>query len=169
MDSLWEALNRRKQVTSNDDKDTELARVMNLFDLVALSVGSTLGVGVYVLAGSIAFNHAGPAVIISIILAATASALAAICYAGENFHFYTSQNRSRKSTNFCVFVIRALSIEFAARIPKAGSAYVYTYVSVGELVALTIGWNLALEYIIGVQFGKKNLFRFVVLSNFILF
>lgn len=85
MGSLWEALSRRKQVTSNDDKDTQLARVMNLFDLIALSVGSTLGVGVYVLAGSIAFNHAGPAVIISFLLAATASSLAAICYCGKRF------------------------------------------------------------------------------------
>lgn len=62
MDNLWEVLNRRKQFTSNDDKVSQLARVMNLFDLVAMGVGSTLGVGVYVLAGSVAFNHAGPAV-----------------------------------------------------------------------------------------------------------
>lgn len=100
MDSLWEALKRRKQLSSNDDKDTQLARVMNLFDLIALSVGSTLGVGVYVLAGSIAFNHAGPAVVISFLLAATASSLAAICYAGE--FFCLEHNINRKLANMCV-------------------------------------------------------------------
>lgn len=83
LNKLWKALKRRKQVTSNDDRNTELARVLNLFDLVALGIGSTLDVGVYVLAGAIAFNHAGPAVIISILLAATASLLTGLCYAGE--------------------------------------------------------------------------------------
>lgn len=87
MAKLWKALTRRKQVTSNDDDDTGLARVMNLFDLVALGVGSTLDVGVYLLAGSVAFDHAGPAVIISFLLAAAASLLAALCYAGKRFFY----------------------------------------------------------------------------------
>lgn len=83
MHELWNALKRRKQFDSNDGRDTALARVMNLFDLVALGVGSTLDVDVYILAGSIAFDHAGPAVVVSILLAAAASSLAALCYAGE--------------------------------------------------------------------------------------
>lgn len=72
--SLWTALARKKPL--NTDDETKLARVLNLFDLTALGVGSTLGLGVYVLAGSVAKEQAGPAVVISFLLAAFASAFA---------------------------------------------------------------------------------------------
>lgn len=121
--SFWQALVRRKR---NDapSGDTKLARVLTLFDLTALGVGSTLGLGAYVLAGSVAYDTAGPAVTLSFVVAAIASAFAGICYA-----------------------------EFAARVPRAGSAYVYSYVTIGEFVAFTIGWNLILEYVIGESIG----------------
>lgn len=77
----WQALKRRKQLNS-DDSDTSLARVLNLFDLTALGVGSTLGLGVYVLAGNVAHSLAGPAVTVSFGIAAIASGIAAMCYAG---------------------------------------------------------------------------------------
>lgn len=73
---FWNALTRKKRL---DNEESKLARVLTLFDLTALGVGSTLGLGVYVLAGSVAYEQAGPAVTISFLVAALASA-----FAGEN-------------------------------------------------------------------------------------
>lgn len=123
MNGCWQALKRRKHIDPSNEGDSKLARVLNLFDLTALGVGSTLGLGAYVLAGSVAYKDAGPSVTLSFAIAAVASGISAFCYA-----------------------------EFASRVPKAGSAYVYTYVSAGEFLAFTIGWNLILEYIIGKNF-----------------
>lgn len=131
----WQALKRRKQLSS-DDSDTGLARVLNLFDLTALGVGSTLGLGVYVLAGNVAYSLAGPAVTISFLIAAVASGIAAMCYAGEKQFSFASLKSKVPSTVPLIFHLLQFNsnAEFAARVPKAGSAYVYTYVSVGEVI-----------------------------------
>lgn len=116
---LCTKMNRTK-VLSGDMLETPLNRCLNLFDITLLGIGHMVGAGIYVLTGTVAKEMAGPAIILSFILAGMVSMLAALCYA-----------------------------EFGTRIPKAGSAYVYTYVSIGEFWAFVIGWNIILEHMLG--------------------
>jgi len=94
-----------------------LKRVLSARTLTSIGLGSMIGSGIFVLTGTVAANHTGPAVTIAFLVAAIGCGLAAICYA-----------------------------ELAALIPVSGSAYSYTYATLGEGVAWFVGWNLALEY-----------------------
>ncbi|KAL6894554.1 hypothetical protein ACP4OV_008652 [Aristida adscensionis] len=119
----FRCLTRRKQVDSDRvrvEGQPQLAKELKIPELVAIGVGSTVGAGVYVLVGTVAREHAGPALTISFLIAGIAAALSAFCYA-----------------------------ELASRCPSAGSAYHYSYICVGEGVAWLIGWALVLEYTIG--------------------
>ncbi len=97
----------------------ELKRSLNALNLTFLGVGAIIGAGIFAMVGT-ASQAAGPAIILSFVLAAVGCAFAGLCYA-----------------------------EFAAMIPVAGSAYVYSYATMGEIVAFVIGWALTLEYALG--------------------
>ncbi len=97
----------------------QLNRVLTARSLTAIGLGATIGTGIFILTGTVAANHSGPALALALLIAAIGSAFAAICYA-----------------------------ELAAMIPVSGSAYTYTYATLGEAVAWFIGWNLSLEYML---------------------
>ncbi|MEU2261608.1 amino acid permease [Streptomyces sp. NPDC019645] len=114
----------------------QLTRTLGLWQLTAIGVGGIIGAGIFALAGAVAHDRAGPAVVVSFLIAGVASAAAAFSYA-----------------------------EFAGLIPKAGSAYTYGYAVLGELAGWFIGWDLLLEYtaiVAVVAIGISGYFGFLL-------
>jgi len=114
---------RRKSVTDLQNEaltDHSLKRALGALNLTLLGIGAIIGTGIFVLTGTVAAVNAGPAVVLSFILAGIASIFAALCYS-----------------------------EFASLVPMAGSAYTYGYATLGEIFAWIIGWDLVLEYALG--------------------
>ena len=114
---------RRKSVTqlqADALTDHRLKRALGATNLTTLGIGAIIGTGIFVLTGTVAAQNAGPAVVLSFVLAGVASIFAALCYS-----------------------------EFASLVPMAGSAYTYGYATLGEVFAWIIGWDLILEYALG--------------------
>ncbi|ATP59043.1 amino acid permease [Pedobacter ginsengisoli] len=110
-----------------------LKRTLGPVNLVALGIGAIIGAGLFSITGSAAANNAGPAITISFVIAALGCAFAGLCYA-----------------------------EFASMIPVAGSAYTYSYATMGEFIAWIIGWDLVLEYALGAATVSISWSRYLV-------
>jgi APA family basic amino acid/polyamine antiporter len=119
--SLWSTKSiAQLQSEAGEEGAHTLKRSLGAMNLIMLGIGAIIGAGIFVLTGTAAANYAGPAVVLSFILAGLGCLFAGLCYA-----------------------------EFASMIPIAGSAYTYAYATLGEFVAWIIGWDLILEYLFG--------------------
>ena len=107
-------------IAESEGGEHQLKRALGRLNLLTLGIGAIIGAGIFVITGQAAAQFAGPAIVFSFILAGLACAFAGLCYA-----------------------------EFASMIPIAGSAYTYSYATLGELIAWIIGWDLILEYAFG--------------------
>lgn len=108
---------KKPLIAPSNSGATKLNKTLGALDLTMLGVGAIIGTGIFVMTGVAAAEHAGPGLVISFLLAAFACVLSALCYS-----------------------------EFASTIPVSGSAYAYSYVAFGELLAWILGWDLVLEY-----------------------
>lgn len=117
---LFSTKSLSKLMQESSDSEHGLRRTLGALNLTTLGIGAIIGAGIFVLTGQAAAQYAGPAIVLSFIVAGIACAFAGLCYA-----------------------------EFASMIPIAGSAYTYAYATLGEFIAWIIGWDLILEYLFG--------------------
>ncbi|MHA6727719.1 amino acid permease [Chryseobacterium sp. A301] len=120
MSNLWRTKPLNQLLAEAEESEKGLKKTLTASSLVALGIGAIIGAGLFSITGMAAANHAGPGIMVSFIIAALGCAFAGLCYA-----------------------------EFASMIPVAGSAYTYSYATMGEFIAWIIGWDLVLEYAVG--------------------
>ena len=125
--SLFRTKSVEQSIKDTDEPGHKLKRTLSAFDLTVFGVAVVIGAGIFTLTARAAATKAGPAVSISFVIAAVACGLAAMCYA-----------------------------EFASTVPVAGSAYTFSYATLGELVAWIIGWDLVLELALGASVVAKG-------------
>ncbi|KUN89309.1 amino acid permease [Streptomyces griseoruber] len=118
--TLFRTKRVEQSILDTEEPEHALKKSLSALDLTVFGVGVIIGTGIFVLTGTVAKNNAGPAVALAFVAAGVACALAALCYA-----------------------------EFASAVPVAGSAYTFSYASLGELPAWIIGWDLVLEFALG--------------------
>ena len=138
--SLLRTKTVEQSIADTDEGQHKLRRELRGGDLIVFGVGVIIGTGIFVLTGKAAGTLAGPAIAISFVVAGIACALAALCYA-----------------------------EFASTVPVAGSAYTFSFATLGELMAWIIGWDLVLELALGaatVASGWSAYFRVVMEDTF---
>jgi basic amino acid/polyamine antiporter, APA family len=116
-----------QSIRDTEDPEFKLKKALGPLDLTVFGIGVIIGTGLFVLTGEAAAGYAGPAIALSYVVAGVACALAALCYA-----------------------------EFASSVPVAGSAYTFSYASLGEFVAWLIGWDLILEFTLGAATVAKG-------------
>ena len=117
---------RKKLPTEEWIRNVELKRCLNLFDLIMMGIGTTVGAGIFVAVGVLIRYVAGPAIVFSFLIAAVPVSIIGLCYA-----------------------------EFASRIPKAGGNFIYAYVSLGEIWAFFVGWSYGLDTIVTVSLAAR--------------
>ncbi|MFJ4620161.1 amino acid permease [Streptomyces sp. NPDC088812] len=118
--TLFRTKKVEQSILDTEEPEHALKKSLSALDLTVFGVGVIIGTGIFVLTGTVARNNAGPAVALAFVVAGVVCALAALCYA-----------------------------EFASTVPVAGSAYTFSYASIGELPAWIIGWDLVLEFALG--------------------
>jgi APA family basic amino acid/polyamine antiporter len=129
-----------QSIRDTEEPEFELRKALGPVDLIVFGIGVIIGTGIFVLTGVAAQNFAGPAISLSFVFSGIACALAALCYA-----------------------------EFASTVPVAGSAYTFSYASIGEFFAWIIGWDLILEFTVGaatVSVGWSQYFNRILESFF---
>src|SRR5688572_2489066 len=117
--TLFRTKKVEQSILDTEEPEHALKKELSALDLTVFGVGVIIGTGIFVLTGVAANQTAGPAVALSFVLAGIACGLAAVCYA-----------------------------ELASTVPVAGSAYTFSYATMGELIAWIIGWDLALEFVL---------------------
>jgi APA family basic amino acid/polyamine antiporter len=118
--NLWRTKSIEQSLRDTEDPEFKLHRTLSALDLTVFGIGVIIGAGIFTLTGRVAAQYAGPGVVFSFVIAAICCGLAALCYA-----------------------------EFASTVPVSGSAYTFSYATLGELVAWIIGWDLILELFLG--------------------
>lgn len=118
--SIMRTKSVEQSIKDTDEPEFRLKKALGPLDLTVFGIGVIIGTGIFVLTGVAAATNAGPALSLSFVISGIACALAALCYA-----------------------------EFASAVPVAGSAYTFSYASIGEFVAWIIGWDLILEFTVG--------------------
>ena len=127
MSGLWRTKSVEQSIQDTDEPGHKLKRTLSAWDLTVFGVAVVIGAGIFTLTARVAATTAGPSVSIAFVIAAIACGLAAMCYA-----------------------------EFASTVPVAGSAYTFSYATLGELIAWIIGWDLVLELALGASVVSKG-------------